>query len=190
MQSLRRLGDGLMQSAGLAEPGCAELGLWEGSGPGGRVGSWLLIRAGKELESEGLKKQAQAFTLKLSPPISLQGAGRFVQNCNLGRTSWSRPTHPTLLIASPFSDPTKPRFPLCPPSTPQYPRLLHFRADPHVGSSTWNAPPSPRTHVLAPLGQNFLPPSNSSSHRTPATPSAPSQIPQSCTLPPPPLPQG
>ena len=60
MQSLRRPGDGLqgrlMESAGLAEPGCVELGLWERSGPRGRAGSWLLIRAGKELESEGLKK--------------------------------------------------------------------------------------------------------------------------------------
>lgn len=110
-----------MESAGPAEPGCAELGLWERSGPGGRAGSWLLIRAGKELESEGLKKQAQAFTLKLSPPISFKGAGRFVQNCNLGGTSWSRPTLPTLPVTSPFSDPTKPRFPLCLPPTPPIP---------------------------------------------------------------------
>ena len=37
MQSLRRPGDGLqgrlMESAGPAEPGCVELGLWERSGP-------------------------------------------------------------------------------------------------------------------------------------------------------------
>ena len=60
MQSLRRPGDGLqgrlMESAGPAEPGCVELGLWERSGPRGRAGSWLLTKAGKELESEGLKK--------------------------------------------------------------------------------------------------------------------------------------